>query len=127
MTRVNLRVNLLMDRKEIVFYRKSSGECPVEAFLDSLPGKVAKKVVWVLHLVEDLDRVPSQYFCKMTDTDNIWEFRIKLGSSIYRVLSFWDGNKIVLAHGFVKKTQKTPLQEIERAEDFRRDYWMRRG
>ena len=62
----------------------------------------------------------------MADTEDIWEFRIKLGSNIYRVLSFWDGNKIVLTHGFIKKTQKTPVQEIERAEDYRRDYLKRR-
>ena len=60
--------------KEIVFYRKASGECPVEKFLDSLPDKVAQKMVWVINLAEDLERVPANYFCKMVDTDNIWEF-----------------------------------------------------
>ncbi len=113
-------------KKETTFYQKASGEYPVQVFLDSLPGKVAQKVIWVLSLVEDLERVPAQYFCKMADTQDIWEFRIKLGSNIYRVLSFWDGNKIVLTHGFIKKTQKTPVQEIERAEDCRRDYLRRR-
>ncbi len=122
-----MHVNLEAMKKEIVFYHKLSGECPVQVFLDLLPGEVARKIVWVLRLVEDLDRVPVQYFCKLADTQEIWEFRIKLGSNIYRVLSFWDGNKIVLTHGFIKKTQKTPLQEIVRAENSRKDYLMRRG
>jgi len=33
---------------------------------------------------------------------------------------------VILTHGFVKKTQKTPQQEIERAEAYRRDYLKRR-
>jgi phage-related protein len=113
-------------KKETVFYRKVSGECPVEEFLDSLPSKVAQKVIWVLKLVEDLERVPPQYFCKLADTEDIWEFRIKLGSNIYRVLGFWDANQVVLTHGFIKKTQKTPPQEIDRAESYRKDHFTRR-
>ncbi len=114
-------------KKEILFYKKSDGDCPVEEFLDSLLPKVAQKVVWVLNLIEDLERVPSHYFCKLTDTDNIWEVRTKLGSSIFRIFAFFDGHKIVLTHGFVKKTQKTPQGEIEKAENFKKDYFQRGG
>ena len=98
-------------KKEITFYHKVSGECPVQGFLDSLPGKVAQKVIWVLSVAEDLERVPAQYFCKLADTQDIWEFRIKLGSNIYRVLGFWDEHRIVLTQGFIKKTQKTPQHD----------------
>ena len=112
--------------KEIVFFTKSSGECPVQVFLDSLPAKVAQKVVWVLNLAEDLEYVPAQYFCKLSGAENIWEFRIKLGSNIYRVFAFMEGYKIVLTHGFIKKTQQTPSQEIERAQNYRKDYLSRR-
>lgn len=122
-----MHVNIKMMKKEVVFYHKASGECPVQGFLDSLPSKVAQKITWVLNLVEDLERVPSQYFCKLADTQDIWEFRIKLGSNIYRVLGFWVGNKIILTHGFIKKTQKTPSQEIERSESYRKDYLLRRS
>ncbi len=122
-----MHVNLLIMKKEIKFYRKANGDCPVENFLDSLPGKVAQKVVWVLNLVEDLERVPSHYFCKLTATDDIWEFRIKLGSNIYRVFAFMDGNRVIVTNGFVKKTQKSPSNEIERAEDYKSDYLSRRN
>ena len=115
-----------MMKKEVLFYRKSSGECPVQMFLDSLPAKVVRKVIWVLSLAEDLDRVPVQYFCKLADTEDIWEFRIKLGSNIYRILGFWEEHRIVLTHGFMKKTQKISPQEIERAENYRRDHLTRR-
>ena len=96
-------------------------------FLDSLPSKIVQKIVWVLDLAESLERVPGHYFCKLTDTDNIWEFRIKLGSNIYRVLAFMDGQQIVATNAFVKKTQKTPIREIERAQNYKRDYFSRRN
>ena len=99
----------------------------VEDFLDSLPGKVAQKIVWVLNLVEDLERLPAQYFCKLVDTDNIWEFRVKWGSNIYRVFAFMDGNKVVVTNGFIKKTQKSPAHEIEKAKNYKKDYLSRRS
>ena len=109
--------------REVIFYKTFSGKCPVEDFLDSLPSKVVQKIVWVLKLLEDLDVVPSHYFCKMIGTDGIWECRIKFESNIYRILAFQDGKAIVLTHGFVKKTQKTPEQEIQRAEKHKKDYF----
>ena len=113
--------------REIIFYRTDSGKCPVEEFLDSLNAKEAQKVTWVLRLVEELPRVPSQYFKKLANTDDIWEIRVILGGNIIRILGFWDGpNLVVLTHGFHKKTQKTPLQAIKIAEARKRDYLQRR-
>ena len=51
-----------MVKRSVIFYRTGKDECPVQDFLDSLPGKVAQKITWVLKLVEDLDVVPSTYF-----------------------------------------------------------------
>ena len=67
--------------------------------------------------------VPRQYFKKLVNTDDIWEVRVQLGNNIFRLLSFLDGNELViLTNGFVKKRQKTPLQEIALAEQRKRDY-----
>jgi hypothetical protein len=41
--------------REITFFKTKDGKCLVEEFLDSLPGKVAQKIVWVLKLLEDLE------------------------------------------------------------------------
>jgi len=71
--------------------------------------------------------VPRQYFKKLVNTDDIWEVRVQLGNNIFRLLSFLDGNELViLTNGFVKKRQKTPLQEIALAEQRKRDYLERR-
>lgn len=113
--------------KTVIFYRTVDGKCPVQEFLDSLPSKAAQKVTWVLNLVEDIALLPSTYFKKMVGTEEIWECRIQLGSNAYRIFCFLDGNSVVvLTHGLIKKTQKTPQREIERAEDYRRNYLQRR-
>ena len=108
--------------KSVTFYRTADGKCPVQEFLDSLPGKVAQKIVWVLRLLEDMDRVPASYFKKLAGTEHIWECRIQFGSNAYRIFCFFLDNSVVLTHGFVKKSQKTPAREIERAELYRRDF-----
>lgn len=95
--------------------------------MDSLSAKTAQKAVWVLNLLEDLEVIPAHYFSKMSGTKDIWECRISHGANIYRIFAFWDENKIILTHGFVKKTQKTPLKEIEKAENYKKDYFQRLG
>jgi len=111
----------------ITFFKTEDGKCPVEEFLDSLPGKVAKKIVWVLKLLEDLEMIPASYFKKLPGTEEIWECRIQLGSNIYRIFCFFTGSsKMILTHGFIKKSRKTPIAEIERAEAYRREYLSRR-
>ena len=80
-----------------------------------------------MQLVEDMEVVPPQYFQKMTNTEDIWEVRVKAGSNIFRLLCFFDGPRIVvLAHAFQKKTQKTPRQAIRLAEERKRDYFRRK-
>jgi phage-related protein len=95
--------------KEIVFYRTQSGASPVEDFLNSLSGKQAQKVLWVLRLIQELDSVPSQYLKKLVNTDDIWEVRVQIGNNIFRLLGFFGENDLmILTNGFAKKTQKTP-------------------
>ena len=50
--------------REIHFYKTASGNCPVEEFLKLLSAKQAKKVTWVLSLVEELPSIPVKYFKK---------------------------------------------------------------
>jgi len=58
---------------------------------------------------------------------NIWEFRTIYNKKCFRILAFWDlknlENKLVIAtHGFIKKSNKTPNKEIEKAEKIRSEY-----
>jgi phage-related protein len=113
--------------REIKFYKTTSGKCPVEEFLETLSAKQAQKVTWVLRVIEELPSIPTKYLKKLVNTDEIWEVRVAIGSNIFRLLGFFDdSNLIVLDNAFQKKTQKTPLQEIQLAEERRRDYFKRR-
>ena len=113
--------------KTVNFYRTKGGSCPVEDFLDSLPGKQAQKVVWVLRLIEELDVVPGQYLKKLVNTKDIWEVRVQFGGNIFRLLGFFDGSTLlILTYGFAKKSQKTPRQEIELATRRKNEYLSRK-
>ena len=113
--------------REVVFYKTDTGRSPVEEFLDSLSSKQALKAAWVINLVEDMAIVPTQYFQKMPNTEDVWEIRVRVGASIFRFLGFFDGRTlVVLSHAFQKKTQKTPRQAIRLAEERKRDYFRRK-
>ena len=113
--------------REVTFYRTESGNCPIEQFLDSLTARQSAKVTWTLGMIEDLDVVPKQYFKKLTDTDDIWEIRVKVGRNSFRILSFFDGPRlVVLNHAFSKQTRKISKSDIQLAEKRKRDYFRRK-
>jgi phage-related protein len=113
--------------REVRFYKTASGRCPVREFLDSLNGRQAQKVTWVLSLIEDLGTVPAKYFKKLVNTDGIWEVRVNVGRDTFRFLVFFDGPTVlVLASGFSKKSRKTPKKLIVLAEQRKSDYLQRR-
>jgi len=117
-----------MRMRKVNFYKNRSGKSPVEEFLDSLSSKQVQKIIWVLEVIEELNIVPKHYFKKLVNTDNIWEVRIILSSNIFRLLGFLDSkNLVILTNGFVKKTQKTPQNEIKLAEKRKMDYLKRKG
>jgi len=93
-------------------------------FYSKLKPEAKKKFNWTLQLIATLDRVPDKYFKHLTNTSGLFEIRVEVGSDIYRVFSFFDkGKLIVLANGFQKKTQKTPVSEIEMAEKIKKQYF----
>jgi len=82
----------------------------------------------VLHLFEYSKRVPKEYFKKLSGTSGIWEVRFQSGSNIFRLLGFIDnGRFVVLTNGFQKKSQKTPKNEIQIAEQRKSDFLLRKG
>ena len=79
--------------------------------------------MWVFRLIERIDRIPANYFKKLAGTANIWECRIPTQRRNYRFFSFFvKGNRLILTHGYLKKTSKIDLREIRRAENYMRDY-----
>ena len=86
--------------------------------------EVQDKIDWVIGLVRTLRMVPEKFFKHLEGTEGLFEIRIKLGRDIFRILCFFDeGNLIILLNGFQKKSDKTPKNEIEKAECLKKKYY----
>ena len=107
-----------MRYRKITFYKNYFQE-----FFDTQTPKVRDKIIWTFDLIEELRRVPETYLKHIENTHGLYEIRIQYGSDIFRKFCFFDqGNIIVLANAFQKKSQKTPLKEIQFALKIKREY-----
>ena len=85
---------------------------------------VQDKIDWVIGLIRTIRIVPEKYFKHLEGTDGLYEIRVKVGSDIFRIFCFFDkGQLVILLNGFQKKSEKTPRQEIIRAERLKREYY----
>ncbi|MBW0176693.1 type II toxin-antitoxin system RelE/ParE family toxin [Sediminibacterium sp.] len=109
----------MTSKRSLFFYKDYFNE-----FYSQQTSKVQNRILWVLKIIEDIDRIPELYFKHLENTDGLYEIRVQSGSNIFRIFCFFDNNNIVVVgHGFQKKTQKTPYKEIERAEQIKREYY----
>ena len=110
---------------EVKFYDKADGTKPAKDFIQGLAPKMRAKVLRVVDFLEANGSELREPYSKHLDS-GIFELRAQIGSDISRVLYFFIvGRKAVLTHGFIKKTQKTPPSEIEKAKDYRAEYLSR--
>lgn len=78
--------------------------------------------------IEEHPNISTQYFKKLTGTDEIWEVRARHAGNNIRLLGFHDGPKlIILCNGLPKKSRKIPIHEIKLAENRRRRYLERKN
>jgi phage-related protein len=96
----------------------------VYEFFDSIDNKAVEKILYNIDKAQSLN--DNELFKKLSN--EIWEFRTLHKTIKYRLLGFWDktnnNNTLVIAtHGFIKKSQKTPLKEIEKARRIRKQYF----
>jgi len=86
--------------RTIIFYKDY-----FQAFFLKQRDKVKDKIIWTFDLIEELQRVPETYLKHIENTDGLYEIRMQLGRNIFRIFCFFDqGQLVVLAHGFQKKT-----------------------
>ena len=114
-----------MPKFEALFYDLPDGKEPAREFLDSLDVKMRAKMVRTIVLLQQNGTSLREPYSKPLK-DGIFELRAKVGTDISRVLYFFFiGHKIVLTNEFVKKSQKTPSAEIERARKYKTEYLSR--
>ena len=115
-----------MPKFDVEFYETAEGDQPAREFMLSLDRKMRAKMTNMIALLQDNGYELREPYSKHL-SEGIFELRTKVGSDITRVLYFfYVDQRIILTNGFVKKTQKTPPREIERAKKYRADYLNRR-
>ena len=95
-----------------------------QSYIDNMDESARRKMLYNVALV--CTGVKDTRIFKKLSESGIWEFRAEYQSNEYRLLSFWDKTQsslIVATHGFDKKTQKTPNNEIAHAEKIRDEYY----
>lgn len=95
-----------------------------DKFIAGLDAKAIKKVFYNIDLAEQIN--DPKLFKKLQK--EIWEFRVRYAGQQIRLLAFWDKTDtketlVFATHGFRKKVDKVPANEIERAENIRKNYF----
>ena len=93
-------------------------------FIASLSPEVRKKIYYNIRKIQGGIK-DAEFFKKLAGTD-LWEFRTLYEGKAYRLFAFWDTETetlVIATHGIVKKTQKTPENEIAKAEAIRKRYF----
>ncbi len=104
------------------FETKFLGEA--DEFVAGLDSKTAKKILYNIDLAEQTN--DPRLFKKLKN--DIWEFRTKYAGFQIRLLAFWDKRDsketlVIATHGFIKKVDKVPSNEIDRAVRIRERYF----
>jgi phage-related protein len=93
-------------------------------FIAQLDAKAVKKLFYNIDLAEQTN--DPRLFKKLRE--EIWEIRVRHGNNQIRLLAFWDKSDhknilVIATHGFIKKVDKVPANEIERAKNIRKKYF----
>lgn len=108
-----------MKCREVITYKNYFDD-----FFKEQSRKVQDKIIKVLDILEQVERVPATYLKYIEGTNGLFEVRVQLSSDIFRIFCCFDGNRlVVLFSGFQKKSQKTPRKEIERAVRIMTEYY----
>ncbi|HBA27461.1 MAG TPA: type II toxin-antitoxin system RelE/ParE family toxin [Nitrospinae bacterium] len=114
---MQLKVKFTYDFAEI------DGRIPMIVFLDSLSIKERAKIFAYIEKLVELKNCgihPKENLSKHLD-DGIFELRVSFENRISRSFYFYELDKqIIFTHGFIKKEQKTPKSEIEKAKTIRK-------
>ena len=106
----------------IEFYKLPNGKKPVEIFLDELDNNMRSKAITSLEILSQHGNMLREPYSKPIGK-GLFELRIKFASDISRIFYFfYVDNKIVVTNGFVKKTKKTPPNEIALAMKYKAEY-----
>lgn len=115
----------IIDKYQVLYYISPTKQNPVSKFLDTLAPKQQAKIIRVLNNIKEYGLESVTIHTRKLSGMPLWEIRI-LGSDNIRVIyAIPIQNIVLLLHGFVKKSQKTPLKEIDKALNRLKEYQSR--
>lgn len=116
-------------RWDVEYYQRKNGEIPVLEFLLSLNPKMRAKAYSEIELLQiHGTNLREPYVKPITGEEykGIFELRVKFASDITRIFYYtFRKNTFVLLNGFIKKSDRTPQRELDRAKRYKGDYEMR--
>ena len=93
-------------------------------FRKTLNKDTLKKLYQVLTLIMLVEDIPAKFLRAIVGRKGLFEIRIEHGNDIYRVFCCFDEDKLlILFNGFKKKTQKTPAEQLDKAEALMKKYY----
>jgi len=105
---------------KVVFFKTETGNEPVREWLKSLSREDCKVIGTDILTVQYAWPVGKPLVDNLGD--GIWEVRSRLDNRIARTLFAMVDQEVVLLHGFIKKQQKTPQDELELAKKRKKQY-----
>ncbi|QEH45884.1 type II toxin-antitoxin system RelE/ParE family toxin [Aggregatibacter actinomycetemcomitans] len=109
----------------LIFYETQSRRCPIAEFINGLSAKLQAKALHDLNLLQEFGNQLSMPYSKAMG-NGIFELRITQSTNSARIFYFFtQGENIILTNGFIKKTQKTPKNELASALKYKQDYQSR--
>lgn len=95
-----------------------------KVFRQTISRDALKKVYHVLTLIMTVETIPERFFKAVKERKGLYEIRVDYEGNIYRIFCCFDaGNLIILFNGFQKKTQKTPTEQLDKAEALMKEYF----
>lgn len=96
---------------EVIFFETQRGEKIVKEFIKSLDNKIISKISSEIDLLKQYGPFLGMPYSKKL-TQDLYELRIR-GKQEVRIIYGFISKSVILLHAFIKKTQKTPLKEID--------------
>lgn len=93
-------------------------------FRKTLDKEALNKLYQALTLIMKVEVVPIRFLKAIKGRKGLYEIRSEYEGNIYRVFCCFDeGNLVILFNGFQKKTQKTPIEQLDKAEALMKKYF----
>ncbi|MBI4738175.1 type II toxin-antitoxin system RelE/ParE family toxin [Candidatus Woesearchaeota archaeon] len=107
---------------QVKFFKSVKGEEYAYEFIKGLQQHIRERITANIQYLHDHGNLARRPYVEYLG-NKVYELRTACAHLEIRILYFFDDRLIILTHGFLKKTDATPRNEIERAQKIRVDYF----